>query len=81
MSTALVCQEVVELLNDYLEGTLSSEDRAHVQTHLDACDGCTSVLAQLRLAITTTGRLTEERLPEDQRATLLAAFRDHVQDD
>ena len=81
MSTALVCKEVVELLNDYLEGTLSPEEHAHVQSHLDACDGCTSVLAQLRLAIATTGRLTEDRVPEDQRATLLEAFRHHVQGD
>jgi predicted anti-sigma-YlaC factor YlaD len=78
MSTDMVCIDVVELLNDFLEGTLSPEEHAHVQTHLDGCDGCTTVLEQLRIAIATTGRLNEDGLPEDQRATLLAAFRHHI---
>jgi predicted anti-sigma-YlaC factor YlaD len=69
----------VELLSDYLEGALAPEDRDHVREHLDACDGCTSALEQLRLAIATTGRLREDRLPEDQRQALRAAFRRHLE--
>jgi anti-sigma factor RsiW len=74
----MACQDIVEMLNDYLEGTLPAEERAHVQGHLDGCDGCSRALDQFRSTIATTGRLTEDRLSEDQRSLLLEAFRHHA---
>ena len=74
----MACQQIVEMISDYLEGALSVEERAHVEGHLVACDGCTRVLDQFRLTIAASGRLSEDRLSEGQRATLLAAFRHHA---
>jgi predicted anti-sigma-YlaC factor YlaD len=71
----LTCQELVELVTDYLEGTLPAEDHAHFEDHLGRCPGCQMYLDQVRTTIALTGRLTEERLPEDAREHLLAAFR------
>jgi predicted anti-sigma-YlaC factor YlaD len=72
----ITCREVVELLNDYLEGELPEAERVRVDEHLAGCDGCTMVLDEFRETIRLTGVLTVEHVSESQRATLLEAFRD-----
>jgi anti-sigma factor RsiW len=72
----ITCQEVVELLNDYLEGELTEVDRLRVAAHLEGCDGCTTILEEFRETIRLTGMLTVEHVDPAQRATLLDAFRD-----
>jgi anti-sigma factor RsiW len=64
----LVCQEVVELVTDYLEDTLSRRDRRRFDQHLAGCPHCTAYLAQMRETLRLTGRLLPEDLsPEMQR--------------
>ena len=76
MSTKpLTCHEVVELVTDYLEDSLAPDVRARVEEHLAVCDGCTRYLEQMRETIRLTGMLTEEQVPEEQKAVLLDAFR------
>jgi anti-sigma factor RsiW len=72
----LSCQELVELVTDYLEGALSAGDRARFEAHIEACDGCTRYLAQIRVTIELTGRLAPEQLDPAAEAALLEAFRD-----
>ena len=67
---------MVELMNDYLEGAMPSDDRAEFEEHLSVCDGCTNYLGQLRATIKSTGMLTEDQIPEHQKQRLLMAFRD-----
>jgi anti-sigma factor RsiW len=70
------CQELVELVTDYLEGALEESERARFEAHLEECDGCRAYLAQMR----TTVRLVRDaaRLEEQPEiAGLLAAFRDY----
>lgn len=74
-SNDLRCQEVVEIVTDYLEGAMSEADRARFEEHLSICDGCTSYVQQMRQTIRLTGMLTEEQIPEERKAKLLAAFR------
>ncbi len=76
MSTReLTCRELVELVTDYLEGTLPDGERDRFEAHLATCDGCTNYLFQIRETIRLTGMLTEEQIPERQREVLLDAFR------
>ena len=75
MSRDLVCREVVELINGYLDGSLPADVRAAVEAHLAGCDGCTMVLEEFRQTIAMTGMLIEEQVTSDQRDILLAAFR------
>jgi predicted anti-sigma-YlaC factor YlaD len=76
VDAGITCQEVVELLNDYLEGELTEVDRLRVAAHLKGCDGCTTILEEFRETIRLTGMLTVEHVDPAQRATLLDAFRD-----
>ena len=69
------CKEVVEIVNDYLEGALSAAERAAFELHLASCDGCTEYVRQIRQVGRVTARLREEDVPEKTREALLAAFR------
>jgi predicted anti-sigma-YlaC factor YlaD len=74
--TEISCQEVVEVVTDYLEGKLSDQEVAVVEAHLELCDGCRRYLDQMRITIATVGRIEDTDVPPDLRATLLAAFRE-----
>jgi anti-sigma factor RsiW len=58
----LVCQQAVELVSEYLEGTLSRSARRRFEAHLAGCPHCTEYLAQIRETISLTGRLALEDL-------------------
>ena len=70
------CNELVELVTDYLEGALSAEQRASFEAHLEPCRGCTAYVEQMRATIELAGRLTPEDVSPEAEATLLAVFRD-----
>ena len=72
---ALVCQEVVELVTDYLEGALSRSERRRFEAHLAGCENCTEYLAQMRATIRLTGRLDAEDLTPAMREEFTALYR------
>jgi len=71
----LNCQELVELVTDYIEGSLSAQERARFDAHLAKCAGCRNYLAQMRQTIKMTGKLSEESLTPQARDDLLGVFR------
>jgi anti-sigma factor RsiW len=73
---ALTCQEMVELVTDYLEGTLGWRDRRRVARHLDACAACTRYVEQMRATLDLLGTVPVDTLSPEAQATLLDAFRD-----
>jgi anti-sigma factor RsiW len=71
----IACQELVEVVTDYLEGALSAADRTRFEEHLARCEGCSTYLDQMRRTIELTGHLTQDQIPEPIRTELLRAFR------
>jgi anti-sigma factor RsiW len=71
----LVCQEVVELVTDYLEGTLSRSGRRRFEAHLAGCEHCSEYLEQMRATIRLTGRLRAEDLTPEMREEFAAIYR------
>ncbi len=70
------CQELVELVTDYLEGALSADERQRFDGHIAACDGCRAYLRQIAMTLALAGRLTPEQLDPAAEKALLEAFRD-----
>ena len=68
------CKEVVELMTEYLEETLSPTLRARFEEHIAGCDGCRAYLEQMRITRSLLGRLSEEPIPPSVKAELLRAF-------
>ena len=71
----MTCRQVVELMTAYLEGALSSADRARFEEHIAGCDGCTAYMAQMRMTMRVVGRLAEVPVPEVVQKELVDAFR------
>jgi anti-sigma factor RsiW len=80
METVMTCKELVELVTDYLEGTLPADARTRMEQHLSGCDGCTNYLEQMRQTIRLTGKVREENLTRAQRDDLLRLFHDWKKD-
>jgi len=72
----MTCQDLVELVTDYLEGTLPAEDNVRFELHVDQCVWCARYLDQMRVTIATVGRIDEDSISPAARETLLGAFRD-----
>jgi predicted anti-sigma-YlaC factor YlaD len=75
----LTCREMVELVNEYIEGTMPLRLRAIFEAHLSVCPGCTAYLDQMRQTIQALGKLTEETIAPQARDELLQAFRNWKQ--
>jgi anti-sigma factor RsiW len=54
------CQDLVELITEYLEDALDASTRARLEAHLEGCAGCTAYLNQMR----TTVRLLRAVRPD-----------------
>jgi len=70
------CQEIVELVTDYLEGVLDPDMAAEVEAHLELCDGCDIYVEQMRATIRALGEVPVGTLSEAAQAELTRAFRD-----
>jgi hypothetical protein len=72
----VACRQVVELVTDYLEGALPTDQRLIVERHLAFCAPCVDYLDQMRATIAATGALRDEDVPEPVMDSLLHAFRE-----
>jgi anti-sigma factor RsiW len=58
------CEEVRDLMSDYVDGDLAEEDRHRVQRHVRFCGPCGRVLANLCRTLARLSRLSESPPPE-----------------
>jgi anti-sigma factor RsiW len=70
------CNELVELVTAYLDGSLDLETRARFDMHLLECDGCENYLQQFRETVRTMGKIRDDELDPAFRGRLLNAFKD-----
>jgi anti-sigma factor RsiW len=71
---ALSCQEVVELVTDYLEGALEPAEHARFEHHLAGCTKCDAYLDQIRTTIRLVGRVEAASLSAETQRGLVEAF-------
>ncbi len=77
MSHAVTCREFVELVDDYLSGSLTEDRRAEFNAHLSQCPSCVAYMKTYRAAI-ELGRAalprSEEPVPEGVPEELVRAL-------
>jgi anti-sigma factor RsiW len=66
---------MVELITDYLEGSLSWKQRRRFEAHLSGCDHCNEFLRQIHTTIALSGSLVDDDLSPARQSELLALFR------
>ena len=71
----LVCQEMVELITDYLEGGLARSQRRRFEAHIAGCEHCREYLEQMRATIRLSGSLRAEDLTPEMAAEFAAIYR------
>jgi anti-sigma factor RsiW len=71
----IVCQEAVELVTDYLEGTLPRRERRRLQAHLKHCPNCAAYLEQIRMTIELTGTIEPDDLTAEAQTELKDLYR------
>ena len=71
----LACQELVELVTDYLEQTLSHDERTRFEQHLAMCGGCREYLREIRSTIDLSRKLSQGTLGSKVPDDLLTLFR------
>jgi anti-sigma factor (TIGR02949 family) len=75
MTGDLACNQVVELVTDYLEGAMAPAEARALEAHLATCPGCTEYLGQMRSIAGSLRPATDDALPAGLRDDLLDAFR------
>jgi predicted anti-sigma-YlaC factor YlaD len=70
------CNEIVELVTEYLEGAMDARAAAAFEEHLTICEGCRRYVDQMRQTIASTGAISGVPLSAQAEAALLDAFRD-----
>jgi predicted anti-sigma-YlaC factor YlaD len=71
----LNCQEVVELVTDYLEQALLPEKQAQFEEHIEECPGCDTYLEQVQQTIMMLRKLSEQQTFPETKLDLLEIFR------
>ena len=65
-----VCRDGVDLLIDYLEGTLPDADRALIEEHVASCPRCLAFVESYRRTPEILRRATLAELPDDLATSL-----------
>ena len=78
MDPMLRCQDVVELLADYLEGALEAAPAHDLEAHLSGCRDCAGFMATYRGTVGVVRTLSEHELPPELRSRLRAFLRRHA---
>jgi len=72
----MTCQELSEIVTDYLEGAMPLPDRLQFDRHLAVCPECRRYVEQMKQTVEALGELPPEPIPPAVEAALLAQFRD-----
>jgi anti-sigma factor RsiW len=72
----MACNELVDAITAYLDGTLPEHDRRRFDAHIAECSSCTAYLTQMRDTIGRLGTFDEATLTPQTREDIIAAFRD-----
>jgi anti-sigma factor RsiW len=71
------CMSGVELLMEYMEGTLTPDVRAAIEAHVAGCPRCVAFIASYRETPRILRDATAIEMPADLEASLMAALRSH----
>jgi anti-sigma factor (TIGR02949 family) len=66
----MTCQDLIEVLDDYLDGTLPADRRGDLERHLEECAPCRAYLATYRKTRELGAAAARVEVPEEMKARL-----------
>lgn len=76
MAEEMACNELVEIVTDYLDGTLPPAELARLRDHLMSCDGCQAHIEQMRATVRVLRSEPEEQASPQLANALADVFRE-----
>lgn len=73
--TAIECRQIVELLGDYLDGTLPRATSELIEWHIEGCGPCVAFVNTYRGTVNAARKLREVEIPPELKQRLLAVLR------
>jgi anti-sigma factor (TIGR02949 family) len=70
--SALNCQEIIDLLVDYLDGGLPADTAKALETHLEGCPPCIAFVNTYRGTVDAARRIREFEIPPELHDRLLS---------
>ena len=81
MNDEFSCQEMIEVVTNYLDDALPPDERQRFERHLSYCAGCSTYVDQMRETIRRTSMVSRaESLPPALREEIVAQFRNWKRD-
>ncbi len=74
----VLCQQLVEMVTDYLEGDLDPRARRAVQEHLAECGHCAGYVEQVQRMLALTAGAEPAPVPDDLMSVLTSRFRERT---
>ena len=71
----VVCQQLVEMVTDYLQGELDPARRAAVEEHVAVCGHCRGYVEQVQRLLELTAAPEPQPLPDELLEALLTRYR------
>lgn len=69
------CKESIELLLDYVDGSMSPDEAEHLSKHLEACPPCVEFLKTYRATTGLCKRALAAKMPEELSLRLIDFLR------
>jgi len=70
----LTCKQLLESLNDYLDQSMSPDDRAHMEAHVTACPNCWVVVDTTKKTLQVFRGMEPQPLPQSVHDRLMKAI-------
>jgi anti-sigma factor RsiW len=70
----MTCQQLIDFLNDYVDGELSADARQRFEAHLTACRDCRDYLGQYRRSVELTKSVAADDAGTDLPPSLVKAI-------
>jgi len=80
MSHEISCKQLVDLVADYLEESITDEARVQFEQHLSECGYCSAYVQQMHMTVKLTQKLAETEIDKPAPGELLDIFRKWKQD-
>lgn len=75
----MYCQDCVELLADYLDGVLTSEQKAALEDHLSYCPPCITFVRTYRATTKVARKHLAQSMPEEMGVRLHAFLKQKLE--
>ena len=75
MDDMISCKEMVDLIMDYLDGSLDPETSKNFDMHIEGCTDCHTFLDTYRKTVSLTRQISYEDIPNELSARLSALLK------